>query len=181
MLLTVTTREPGTGSIRSSSSPVSAKWPRWLVPNCISKPSRVVCLGVYITPALLISRSMRSSRDRSAAAAVRTESSEVRSSACTVTSPVMRAAACSPFSTLRTASTTDAPRSASALAVSYPSPVLAPVTTATRPRWSGMFVVVHFSPMPGSQPGNVPKVSCVTTLKYLQYVVNVPQVPKLGW
>src|SRR5438094_869532 len=28
----------------SSSSPVRAKWPRWLVPNCISKPSSVVHL-----------------------------------------------------------------------------------------------------------------------------------------
>src|SRR5713101_5624787 len=53
-LLTVTTREPGTGSICSSSSPVRAKCPRWLVPNCSSNPSRVACLGVSITPALLI-------------------------------------------------------------------------------------------------------------------------------
>ena len=59
MLLTVTTRDPSTGSRLSSSSPVSAKWPRWLVPNCSSKPSVVVCFGGYITPALLISRSMR--------------------------------------------------------------------------------------------------------------------------
>src|SRR6266542_3517581 len=41
MLLTATTREPGTASRRSSSSPVSAKWPRWLVPSCSSKPSSV--------------------------------------------------------------------------------------------------------------------------------------------
>ena len=46
MLLTVTTREPATGSSRSSSRPVRAKWPRWLVPNCSSKPSLVVCFGV---------------------------------------------------------------------------------------------------------------------------------------
>ena len=59
MLLTVTTREPRTGSRLSSSSPVKAKWPRWLVPNCISNPSAVSCFGVHITPALLISRSMR--------------------------------------------------------------------------------------------------------------------------
>ena len=38
-LATVTTREPGTGSIRSSNSAVRAKWPRWLVANCSSKPS----------------------------------------------------------------------------------------------------------------------------------------------
>ena len=63
MLLTVTTREPATGSSRSSSRPVKAKWPRWLVPNCSSKPSLVVDFGVHITPALLISRSMRSCSD----------------------------------------------------------------------------------------------------------------------
>jgi hypothetical protein len=38
-----------------------------------------------------------------------------------------------PFSTLRTASTTLAPWAASTLALSKPSPVLAPVTMATRP------------------------------------------------
>src|SRR5258707_13077112 len=42
-LLTVTTREPGTGNICSSSSPVKAKGPRWLVPNCSSNPSRSGC------------------------------------------------------------------------------------------------------------------------------------------
>src|SRR4029450_5549739 len=52
-LLTVTTREPGTGSICSSSSPVRAKCPRWLVPNCSSNPSRVVCFGVNITPGVV--------------------------------------------------------------------------------------------------------------------------------
>ena len=101
-LLTVTTREPSTGSNRSSRSPVKAKWPKWLVPNCISKPSLVVDLGVYMTPALLISRSMRYI-ERSSAAALRTDSSEVRSSSCNSTSApgvasVMRAAACLPFS-----------------------------------------------------------------------------------
>ncbi len=44
MLATVTTRDPSTGSRLSSSRPVSAKWPRWLVPNCSSKPSLVVSL-----------------------------------------------------------------------------------------------------------------------------------------
>ena len=58
-LLTVTTRDPGTASIASSSRPVSAKWPRWLVPNCNSNPSAVVPRGGIITPALLMSRSRR--------------------------------------------------------------------------------------------------------------------------
>jgi hypothetical protein len=45
--------QTGTGSICSSSSPVRAKCPRWLVPNCSSNPSRVVCLGVNITPGVV--------------------------------------------------------------------------------------------------------------------------------
>src|SRR5690606_27114990 len=47
-------------------------------------------------------------------------------------------------STLRTASTTVAPRAASTRAVSYPRPVLEPVTIATRPDWSGTCASVHF-------------------------------------
>lgn len=34
---------------------VSWKWPRWLTPSCISKPSLVTARGQRITPALLIS------------------------------------------------------------------------------------------------------------------------------
>src|SRR5260370_119871 len=95
-LLRVTTREPGTGSICSSSSPVRAKGPRWLVPSCSSNPSPVVCLGVSITPALLISKSILGCVARSSAAAARTESSEVRSRGWTMTFapgavPAMRA------------------------------------------------------------------------------------------
>src|ERR1035437_9913050 len=52
-LLTVTTLAPGRASRLSSSNPVRAKWPRWLVPNCISKPSAVSLRGMAITPALL--------------------------------------------------------------------------------------------------------------------------------
>ncbi len=126
-----------------------AKCPRWLVPNWSSKPSAVVRFGVYITPALLISRSMRGWAARSSAAAERTESREVRSRAWTVTSPEMRAAARPPFSGSRTARTTLAPRSASIRAVSKPSPVLAPVTTATLPCWSGMCCSVQ-SPLMSS-------------------------------
>ena len=33
----------------------SSKWPRWLVANCISQPSRVRCSGIAITPAVLTS------------------------------------------------------------------------------------------------------------------------------
>ena len=50
------------GSARSigTNRLVKRKCPTWLVPNCISKPSTVRSSGVYITPALLISRCNRS-------------------------------------------------------------------------------------------------------------------------
>ena len=55
---TVTTRPCASTSSAGSSSPVSTKWARWLVPNCSSKPSSVRRrLGGAITPALLTSRS----------------------------------------------------------------------------------------------------------------------------
>lgn len=41
MLPTVTTRDPGTVSSRSRTSPVNAKGPRWLVAMVDSKPSSV--------------------------------------------------------------------------------------------------------------------------------------------
>ncbi len=50
----------------------------------------------------------------------------------------------SPFAVLRQASTTGAPRPASARAVASPSPLLAPVTTTVRPVWSGMSAAVQF-------------------------------------
>lgn len=40
----------------SSSKLVRRKWPRWLTPSCISKPSAVRDRGQRITPALLISK-----------------------------------------------------------------------------------------------------------------------------
>src|SRR5712671_5696432 len=146
----VTTREPGTGSICSSSSPVRAKWPRWLVPNCSSNPSPVACLGVSITPALLTSKSIAGCLARSSAAAARMESSEVRSRGWTVTVapgavPTMRAAAALPFSVSPAAITTDAPRAARTRAVPNPRPEFAPPTTASRPRWPGTSSLVHFA------------------------------------
>ncbi len=117
-LLTTTTRDPSTGSSASSSSPVNAKCPRWFVPNCSSNPSCVVRRGVYITPALSISRSMRGCLPRNASDASRTDASDDRSSRWTETSPPIRDAAAAPFSTSRTASTTVAPRCARTFAVS---------------------------------------------------------------
>src|SRR3546814_18573220 len=55
----------------------------------------------------------------------------------------MLAAAASALASLRLGITTCAPAPASAFAVSSPSPPLAPVTTATRPAWSGMSAVVQ--------------------------------------
>jgi hypothetical protein len=61
---------------------VSAKCPRWLVPNCSSNPCAVTCRrGTAITPALLTSRSRPSSRPASRPASRATESRSARSSA----------------------------------------------------------------------------------------------------
>ena len=57
--LTVTMRERSVVTMRSSSRPVRAKWPRWLVAICSSKPSAVWRYGVPMTPALLTRRSSR--------------------------------------------------------------------------------------------------------------------------
>lgn len=54
------------------------------------------------------------------------------------TSARSRITAARPRAALRQASTTEAPRRASSRAVTYPIPLLAPVTTALRPLWSGM-------------------------------------------
>jgi hypothetical protein len=73
-----------------------------LVPNYFSKPSLVVCFGLYITPALLISRSTRGPQRRRGGpdGVERGQVHPLR----TVTLPVVLAAACSAFSTLRMAS-----------------------------------------------------------------------------
>jgi hypothetical protein len=72
-------------------------------------------------------------RLRTSSAAARTESSDARSSSSSSVSPPMREAAALAFAGLRQASTTVAPLRASTVAVSRPSPLLAPVTRATRP------------------------------------------------
>ena len=137
---TVTTRSVTYGSSRF----VRAKCPRWFVPNCISKPSLVVASGMFITPALLISRSRSPCHD---SANSRTEARSARSRRRTSTVPLapwtVRAAA-SPRFRSRTASTTCAPARARASTVAIPSPLLAPVTTAVRPVWSTMSLAFHF-------------------------------------
>jgi hypothetical protein len=58
---------------------VSKKWPKWLIPICVSNPSSVVPLGVFITPALLTRRWRGISFDLNWAAKLRTDWSEFRS------------------------------------------------------------------------------------------------------
>ena len=134
----MTTRAPPTAASGSSSNPVSAKCPRWLVPNWSSKPSAVSPRGGIITPALLISMSIRGWSAAIPAANPRTDSSAARSStrastAASGVSAVIRSRAASPLARSRAVITTVAPAAASARAVSRPRPLLAPVTTARRP------------------------------------------------
>src|SRR5947209_6432784 len=141
---TVTTRSV----MRPSSRLVSAKWPRWLVPICSSKPSFVRVSGVAITPAVL-TRTSRSPARPSAKA--RTEPRSERSSGLTSTAPLISAAAASPLAVSRTASVTRAPARASSRAAILPMPLLAPVTTTARPSSEGRSAAVHFEElMPGS-------------------------------
>ena len=132
---TVTTR----AAMRSSSRLVSAKCPRWFVPNWSSKPSTVRDSGGTITPALLISRSTSPCQS---AANARMEPRLARSSGRT-SAPGMPAAAASPFVVSRTARTTCAPAPASARAAARPMPELAPVMIAVRPVRSGRSAVLH--------------------------------------
>ena len=112
----VTTRAPRVATSSGNSLPVSAKWPRWLVANCISKPSSLTCLGVVaITPALLISRSIRWWSVATRSAKRCTEASDARSSGTNssrapVTARWISLVAAAALSALRQASTTLRPR-----------------------------------------------------------------------
>ena len=125
LLETVTTRS----LIRSSSRPVSAKCPKWLVPTCSSKPSLVRRNGVAITPALLTSTAICPVP----AANSPTEARSARSRRRTSALPGIPAAARSPLAVSRQATTTCAPARASSVAVTAPNPLFAPVTTIVRP------------------------------------------------
>jgi hypothetical protein len=59
MLDIVATREPPVRSSIGRSRSVSAKWPRWLTPKWVSKPSTVRDWSTAISPALLTRRSRR--------------------------------------------------------------------------------------------------------------------------
>src|SRR5258705_6224900 len=124
-----------------SSRLVSAKWPRWLVQNCSSKPSTVRASGTCMMPALLIRTSMGPCHDDAKAC---TDDRELRSSSRTSVSPAMASATACPLAGLRTASTTWAPARATASAVALPSPVVAPVTMNVLPVKSGRSAAVQF-------------------------------------
>src|SRR5439155_8328244 len=105
-----------------------------------------------MTPALLISRSRFWWSLANHSAKPRAEARLPRSSEPTSISPpgtasrILRPAS-APFSALRTAGATRAPARAGSRAAKKPMPLLAPVTTAVRPCWSGMSAAVHLSPM----------------------------------
>lgn len=99
-------------------------------------------------PALLTSRSTRSSASDARSANARTDSSDARSSfqietLTSVASARIVAAAASPAVVFRTARMTWAPWRANSVAVTRPSPEFAPVMIAVRPVWSGMSDAVH--------------------------------------
>ena len=128
---------PATSS--GTSRFTSTKWPRWLVPNCVSKPSAVVPLrrghhpGVgdqQVEPVVVGEHAVgeaaaprRATRGRPPAARPGPAVAAARTGS----------AARSPFSRSRTAMITFAPWAARARAVSWPSPADAPVTRACFP------------------------------------------------
>src|SRR6202012_4028898 len=132
---TVTTRSLTLGSNRL----VNAKWPRWLVPIWLSKPSAVRAYGAAMMPALLMSTSALSTPSANR----RTDDRSCRSSWRTSTWPAICSAAFSPLRVSRTAMTTVAPCPASSRAVTDPSPLLAPVMKPVRPANDGRSAAVQ--------------------------------------
>ncbi len=113
----------------------SAKWPRWLVANCISQPCGVRSSGDAMMPALF---TRMCSGPSQAAANPATDAWSARSSRPTRTClfpvlAVMSSAARSPAARSRTARVTSAPAPARARAVSVPMPDPPPVTMTRRP------------------------------------------------
>src|SRR5713226_758032 len=117
------------------------KWPRLLVPNCVSKWSAVWPNGVAMTPALAMTTSKGSPFSSSPSAQARTLFRLARSSATSSNLPPLASAsfrtcavAASAFFKSRAAPTTCAPCAASERAVSTPSPAETPVTKIRLPR-----------------------------------------------
>mmetsp|Transcript_9219 Transcript_9219/g.23112 ORF Transcript_9219/g.23112 Transcript_9219/m.23112 type:complete len:266 (-) Transcript_9219:106-903(-) len=136
---TVTTRDEPASFRQGSRRPVSAKWPRWLVPSCISNPSSVSMYGQFMTPALLSSTCMGLARARNSSAKARMLASEARSSFSKVSlasgnSFLMSAIASSPLDrVLQPMMTSALALPARMRAHSFPIPQLAPVMTTTLP------------------------------------------------
>ena len=105
------------------------------MPSWLSNPSTVRANGTAMIPALLTRTSIGPSH---ASAKAWTDASEPRSSSRTSVSPPTSARAASALARLRQAMTTRAPLRDNAFAASRPMPEFAPVTTNTRPVWSGM-------------------------------------------
>jgi hypothetical protein len=103
-----------------------------------------------MTPALLIRRSSPWCEERKRSANDCTEERLPRSSWDNSTprpgaADAISFSAASPFWMSRQASTTLAPARASSRAATSPMPLLAPVTIAVRPVWSGICSVLHFA------------------------------------
>src|SRR5580658_1061935 len=116
------------------------KWPRWLVPNCVSNPSAVWPKGVAITPALATTTSMNCPFASSSSAHARTLLRLARSSATSSKLPPAVAAAlltcavaASAFFKSRAAPTTCPACATSDRAVSMPRPAETPVTRIRLP------------------------------------------------
>ncbi len=110
------------------------------MPNCDSNPSTVRAWGTAMIPALATSTSSRSWSACTPSVKARIDANDARSTSRSSTfAPVAVAAArtgvaaASPFCRLRTAMITLAPWAATALAVSWPMPEDAPVTSTHWP------------------------------------------------
>src|SRR6266540_528697 len=135
---TTTTRAGALARSRSSSRSVSRKWPRWLTPKVVSKPSSVSVRRRWINPALFTRTSSWSNRPRKSAANDRMDRKLARSSGITSTDELpLRSAiswrAARPRSSLRAVMTTCAPADATPTAASLPIPVFPPVITTRFP------------------------------------------------
>src|SRR5579863_5428050 len=118
----------------------NTKWPRCLVPNCVSKPSAVWPNGVAITPALAITTSKGSPFSSSPSAQARTLFRLARSSSISSRLPPLASAsfrtclvAALALLKFRAAPTTCAPCAARERAVSTPRPAETPVTRIRLP------------------------------------------------
>mmetsp|Transcript_112629 Transcript_112629/g.319392 ORF Transcript_112629/g.319392 Transcript_112629/m.319392 type:complete len:219 (-) Transcript_112629:167-823(-) len=118
-----------------------AKWPKWLMPNCCSKPFFVSWrCGIAMTPALFIKTSIFVPTGRASYLPGKdlmlAKSAKSSCTWCTSLLPdasLICSTAFTPFSAVLAVITTVAPALASRTADSNPKPVLPPVMTTVRP------------------------------------------------